>query len=96
LSVSRAEKLLAGVHVDGPITTERLATARQLLDEVRALDTARGEVRRRHVAALEASKTTVTDVYAIGPLTAPVAADGWIRRGCRHPTPVRCQAATCL
>jgi transposase len=72
LTVSGAEKLLASVHVDGPITTERIATARQLLDEVRVLDTARGEVRRRHVAALEASKTTVTEVYGIGPLTAAI------------------------
>jgi len=72
LTVSGAEKLLASVDVDGPITTERIATARQLIDEVRALDTARGEVRRRHVAALEASKTTVTQVYGIGPLTAAI------------------------
>ena len=41
LTVARAEKLLASVHVDGPITIERIATARQLLDEVRALDAAR-------------------------------------------------------
>jgi len=72
LTVSGAEKLLASVHVDGPITTERTATARQLLDEVRSLDAARLEVRRRHVTALEASKTTVTQVYGIGPLTAAI------------------------
>ena len=48
LTVARAEELLASVHVDGPITIERIATARQLLDEVRALDAARVEVRRRH------------------------------------------------
>ena len=76
LTVSGAEKLLASVDVDGPITTERIATARQLIDEVRALDTARGEVRRRHVAALEASKTTVTEVYGIGPLTAAICRPG--------------------
>ena len=72
LTVTRAEELLASVHVDGPITTERIATARQLLDEVRVLDTARVEVRRRHVTALEASKTTVTEVFGIGPLMAAI------------------------
>jgi transposase len=72
LTVARAEELLASVHIDGPITTERIATARQLLNEVRALDTARVEVRRRHVTALEASKTTVTEVFGIGPLTAAI------------------------
>jgi transposase len=70
LTAGRAEELLASVHVDGPITFERLTTARQLLDEVRVLDAARAEVRHRHVAALEASQTTVTEVFGIGPLTA--------------------------
>jgi transposase len=72
LTAGRAAELLASVHIDGPITFERLTTARQLLDEVRALDAARAEVRRRHVAALEASKTTVTEVFGIGPLTAAI------------------------
>jgi transposase len=60
------------IHIDGPITIERIATAGQLLDEVRALDAARVEVRRRHAAAIEASKTTVTEVFGIGPLTAAI------------------------
>jgi len=72
LTATKTEELLASVHIDGPITFERLTTARQLVDEVRALDAARAEVRRRHVAALEASKTTVTEVFGIGPLTAAI------------------------
>lgn len=72
LTVARAEELLASVHADGPITIERLVTAGQLLDEVRALDAACSEVRRHHVAAIEASKTTVTEVFGIGPLTAAI------------------------
>ena len=43
-----------------------------LLIEVRVLDAARQEVRQRHVAAIEASKTTVTDVYGIRPLMAAI------------------------
>ena len=72
LTVARAEELLASVHADGPITTERLTTAGHLLDEVRVLDAARQEVRQRHLAAIEASKTTVTEVYGIGPLMAAI------------------------
>lgn len=72
LTVARAAELLANVHIDGPITIERIATARQLLEEVRALDAARVEVRRRHVTAIEASKTTVTEVFGIGPLMAAI------------------------
>jgi transposase len=72
LTVARAEKLLASVCIDGTITIERIATAGQLLDEVRALDAARVEVRRRHVTALEASQTTVTEVCGIGPLMAAI------------------------
>jgi transposase len=72
LTVDRAEELLASVHADGPITTERLITAGQLVDEVRSLDVARQEVRQRHLAAIEASKTTVTEVYGIGPLMAAI------------------------
>ena len=72
LTVARAEKLLASVHADGPIILERLTMARQLLEEVRTLDAARAEIRRRHVTALEASKTTLTNVFGIGPLTAAI------------------------
>jgi transposase len=72
LTVARTEELLASVHIDGPVTVERIATARQLLDEVRALDAARVEVRQRHLTAIEASKTTVTEVFGIGPLTAAI------------------------
>ena len=72
LTVARAEKLLASVHADGPIILERLTMARQLIEEVRTLDAARAEIRRRHVTALEASKTTVTNVFGIGPLTAAI------------------------
>ena len=72
LTVARAEKLLASVPADGEITVERVATAGQLLDEVRSLDAARVEVRRRLVTAIEASNTTVTEVYGIGPLTAAI------------------------
>jgi transposase len=72
LTAARAEELLATAHVDGPVAAERLAAARQMVAEIQALDAARAEVRARHVTALEACATTVTDVFGIGPLTAAI------------------------
>jgi len=72
LTAARAEELLASVHIDGPVTIERLTIARHLLDEVRVLDADRVEVRRRHITTIEASKTIVTDVFGIGPLMAAI------------------------
>src|SRR6187401_3430805 len=43
LTVTKAEELLATVHIDGPVTLERVAAARQLLDEIQTFDTARVE-----------------------------------------------------
>ncbi len=72
LTVGRAAELLASMHIDGSITSERIAAARQLLDEIRVLDAARQDVRRRHVTAIEASQTTVTEVFGIGSLMAAI------------------------
>jgi transposase len=72
LSAARATKLLAGVHVGDPITTERVATCRQFVTELEALDQALIDTRARTVSAVGASKTTVTDVYGVGPIGAAI------------------------
>ena len=72
LTVARAEKLLASVCIDGPITIERVATGRSTTRRSRRPRRGRVEVRRRHLTAIEASKTTVTEVYGIGPLMAAI------------------------
>ena len=68
LTAARAEQLLASVHIASPVDRERIAAGRQLLDEIRALDASRVEVRKRTAEMIVASATTVTDVYGIGPL----------------------------
>jgi transposase len=68
LTAARAEQLLASVHIASPVDRERIAAGRQLLDEIRALDASRVEVRKRTAEMIVASTTTVTDVYGIGPL----------------------------
>jgi hypothetical protein len=56
------------VHIDEPITKEWIATAGQLLDAGALSTPPRVEVRRRHVTAREASKTTITEAFGIGPV----------------------------
>ena len=68
LTAARAEELLASTPAGNPVIAERLAVARQMLDEIHVLDTARADVRKRAAAMIVASATSVTDVYGIGPL----------------------------
>lgn len=72
LNVDRAEQLLASIHIDGPVTHERIIAGRQLLDEIRVLDTARKELRTRTREIVTASATSVTAIHGIGPLTAAI------------------------
>jgi transposase len=68
LTAARAEQLLASTPATTPVVVERLAVARQMLDEIHVLDTARTDVRKRAATMIVASATSVTDVYGIGPL----------------------------
>ncbi len=72
LTAPKAAELLASVHLDGAITMERVAVGTQLLDEIRVLDGARIEVRKRTATVITASATTLTDIHGIGPLTAAI------------------------
>ena len=72
LTADRAEQLLASVHIAGPVDRERIAAGRQLLDEIRARDPSRVDVRQRTTEMIVASATTVTDVNGIGPLMAAI------------------------
>jgi len=72
LSTGRAVKLLAGVAIGDPIIAERVATCRQFVTELEALDQALVDIRARTVTAVDASKTTVIDVYGVGPIGAAI------------------------
>ncbi len=72
LTVDRAEQLLASIYIDGPVTRERIIAGRQLLDEIRVLDSARKELRSRTAEMVVASATSVTAIHGIGPLTAAI------------------------
>ena len=60
------------MNIDGPVTAERVITARQLVAEIVALDDARKHIRRRTAIAVTATKTTLTDIHGIGPVIAAI------------------------
>ena len=72
LKADKAEELLANINVVDPVVAQRVATARQLLAEIRVLDQARDDVRAATTAAVIASGTTVTEVFGIGTLMAAI------------------------
>jgi transposase len=72
LTADRATKLLAGVAISDPITLERVATCHRFVTEIELLDQALADNRARTVTAVTASKTTVIDVYGVGPIGAAI------------------------
>jgi transposase len=72
LTTARALKLLAGVHIGDPITAERVATCAQFATELEVLDQAIIDTRARTVTAVNASKTSVIDIYGVGPIGAAI------------------------
>jgi len=72
LTAARATKLLAGVSFGDAITLERVATCGLFVTETEFLDQALADTRARTVAAVTASKTSVIDVYGVGPIGAAI------------------------
>jgi transposase len=70
--VSRAETLLAAVRPESMIQHQRLELARETLAEVRRLDQQLKSSKTRITAAVNASGTTVTDVFGVGPVLAAI------------------------
>jgi transposase len=72
LSADRAGAFLARMCPVGAADLERKRLCGELLDEIRHLDKMLADLRRRTVAAVAASATTVTDVYGVGPTCAAI------------------------
>jgi transposase len=72
LSAQRAAELLAGIRPVDAADRERHRLCAEMLEEVRHLDGSLVELRRRMVAAVAESGTTVTDVYGVGPVAAAI------------------------
>lgn len=70
--VSQARSLLEGLDLVGAVAIERHTMAVEMVDELERLNTQRKTLRKRIVAAVAASGTTVTEVFGIGDVGAAI------------------------
>ena len=70
LRVSRAVALLGTVKPATAVDRARYEMAGELLEDLRRLDAHKKVLQHRITAAVEASQTTVTDVFCVGPVIA--------------------------
>jgi transposase len=70
--VSQAETLLAGINAESMVQQQRLELAQEMLAEVRRLDNQMKISKKRVSAAIDASSTTVTDIFGVGPILAAI------------------------
>ena len=64
--------MLRSVRPTDGVVAERKAQALELVSDLRRLDAAIAATRKRIEVAVEASKTSVTDVYGVGPVVAAI------------------------
>jgi transposase len=69
---SRATKMLDELEVTGAVAAARHELARELLADLVGLDEQRHAAKERIAAAVAASKTTVTEIYGVGPIVAAI------------------------
>jgi transposase len=70
LKANEAERLLASIRPASPMEVARHAVALEHLEDLRRLDAQLAESRKRIIAAVAASSTTVTDITGVGPIVA--------------------------
>ena len=70
ITASAAQRILDGVVPTSAAASARHAMALELLGDVRRLDDQLAESKRRIAQAVTASKTTLVDVFGIGPIVA--------------------------
>jgi hypothetical protein len=64
--------VLAELPARGEVDTARLEFAQLLLDDLRRIDQQRHDTRRRLTRLVAASKTSLTDLYGMGPIIAAI------------------------
>ena len=70
ISVPQAIALLETIEARTPADAARLDLARDLVDDLRRIDTQRRHVKRRLAAIVATSKTSLTDILGVGPVVA--------------------------
>jgi transposase len=72
ITVSKANRLLERVIVDGEVTRHRVLIAGEMVDDIARLDTTLKASKKRIKVAVTASGTTLTDIVGIGPVCAAI------------------------
>ena len=70
ISADGAATRLRAIHPHNAVEAQRKQMALDLVADVRRLDTAIAQVKKRTAAAVTASGTTVTDIHGVGPIVA--------------------------
>lgn len=72
LTVYKAERALAQVVPTSPVASAKLDMAAELVEDLRRLDNQLADMHRRIRDAIEASKTSLTELFGVGPVIACV------------------------
>jgi len=85
MTVTKANALLSGVEPVDEVTRFRLLISAELVEDITRLDASLKASKKRVKVAVEASGTTITDLYGIGPICAAMII-GHVRDVGRFPT----------
>ena len=72
MSADQAERMLAGITADTGVDATRKQMALELLADVRRLDAEIAVSKRRVMAAVNATGTSLTEIYGVGPVVAGI------------------------
>ena len=72
ITAAHAARVLGQVTASGAVGRARWDLAAGFLDDLRRIDAQRREVRKRLTAAVQASGTTLTEIFGVGPVIAAI------------------------
>ncbi len=70
ITVAKANRLLSSIEAVDEVTQCRLLIAGELVDDIAALDVTLASSKKRITAAVAASRTSLCDIYGVGPIGA--------------------------
>ena len=70
ISAAQADKVLHDIDPHGAVADARMQLAHELLEDLRRIDEQRRAAKRRIGHIVTASKTSLTDIYGVGPVVA--------------------------
>jgi transposase len=70
ISAAQAIQVLTDITAHGPVAAARLELAHDLVADLHRIDEQRRDLKRRITRAVTTSKTTLTEIYGVGPIIA--------------------------